>query len=470
MFFQNVFNRQFQGNWVLGDRNFSIPFKCQNNNGRGDEIVTAWNVGPYNLSINDTNGNARNTLVITCALDQNNFQNWFQISVNVTTGAVSSSAVTGLEIANALNADTVFPTYFYATPTTVNYQNPISYENNGATGGVNYSVNSSPSNTVSRMSQQTFPDNSPRICIQPKLSTSRFWFYINNGQAEEAIGFNKRSGVSEMPTYFARHTMANRFNFTDSQNLLIPLSSPITAISAAGPPVITSANHGLTTGNKVWITGTDSVPLLDAQSGGSGTITFTGTLASTATTATLNASWTGNTGYYTVTFSDGEQRTALFTNSSATISWTTGLSNGVTASATVLKASLYTVTVVDTNTFSVALVSGSISTAGTKGFWSTPVNYNLINNAVDAKGTSLGLAFGSSNADYKLLAGRSGIFNTQTITLDAQRRILQIIEYPSGASVGNLGRKINYTWAQTGDTNPTQILEVPYTLTTADIV
>ncbi len=74
------------------------------------------------------------------------------------------------------------------------------------------------------------------------------------------------------------------------------------------------------------------------------------------------------------------------------------------------------------------------------------------------------------HADWQLFSGRSGIFNFQNITLDTQRRIIQIIEYPAGAVAGYLARKIQYVYSQTGDTNPVQITEIPWTLTQNDLV
>lgn len=59
-------------------------------------------------------------------------------------------------------------------------------------------------------------------------------------------------------------------------------------------------------------------------------LTTTATIALGATSATLTASWTYPTVTQLVTFSDGEQRSTLFTNSSTAITWTGGL----TASAT----------------------------------------------------------------------------------------------------------------------------------------
>lgn len=59
-------------------------------------------------------------------------------------------------------------------------------------------------------------------------------------------------------------------------------------------------------------------------------LTTTATMALNATSATLTASWTYPTGSQLVNFSNSNQRTVLFTNGSAAISW----SGGLTATAT----------------------------------------------------------------------------------------------------------------------------------------
>ncbi len=69
-------------------------------------------------------------------------------------------------------------------------------------------------------------------------------------------------------------------------------------------------------------------------------VTFTAGLAAGATSATLSVAWpasaTGlysSTGSYLVTFSDGESQLVTLTQGATTATWSTGLTNGVTASA-----------------------------------------------------------------------------------------------------------------------------------------
>lgn len=294
-FFQNVFSSDFEGNWVLGDRQHSPKYVCKRNAGRGDEIVTAWKQGTYNLNINDASGNSRNNLTIWYAL--RDFKNWASMTVNVATGAAVATAVTPDEIIGNLNSSTLFAERFLASN---NY----------------FEQSLSPLGT-------TTPQK--RIVITQKKPITEMRFYIQNGTAEEAIGFNGRAGVAELPSYFARHTIANRFNYPDSQNALIQLV-PATAVDAA-----------------------------------------------------------------------------------------------------------------------------------------------VINNAVDAHGSSLNYSSGTVQADWQLLGGKSGIFNFQKMTVDGSNRITQIIEYPAGAKAGDLGRKTTYQYSG-ANTNPNQIAEVPYVLVIADLI
>lgn len=109
------------------------------------------------------------------------------------------------------------------------------------------------------------------------------------------------------------------------------------------------------------------------------------------------------------------------------------------------------------------------------------VDLNVVNNAVDFRGVALNFNGAAIQADYELLAGRSGIFNFQSITLintdgmmtgNPIERISQIIEYPAGAGVGDFGRRIRYVYTGNADNNlqPIQTTEEPYVLVVGDLV
>lgn len=190
-FFQNPFTYEFIGVWVLGDRQHSPDFKCPRNAGRTDEFVVTHNAGNYNLSGNDADGNSNAVLTIVWAL--NDKKNWSELAISV--AGSTPAATTATEIITLLNANATFADYFTASSHTLN---------NGGSG----------------------------VAIKQKKSISQFWFYIKNARAEAVLGFNKLAGIAELPSFFARHTIANRFTYTDSQNNLIALSTS-TATEAA---------------------------------------------------------------------------------------------------------------------------------------------------------------------------------------------------------------------------------------------
>ena len=74
---------------------------------------------------------------------------------------------------------------------------------------------------------------------------------------------------------------------------------------------------------------------------GAQTLTLTGTLAATATSATLNTSWPSITCQQLVVFSNSEQRTVIFTQGSTNIFWQTGLTSSTTASISALGVQAY---------------------------------------------------------------------------------------------------------------------------------
>jgi hypothetical protein len=352
MFFQNPFDSEYMGVWVLGDRHHSPTFKCPPNTGRGINIFTSWNLGPYDLTGNDGYGAAHSTLSIRVASDPL-LRNYAQISVNISAGAVSSSAVTANEIVANLNNSDFFSTFFTAT--------------------VEHS----------------------KIVIRYRREPHLMRAYIVNGGAEVKLGklgFNKRAGIAELPDYFLRHTVDNRFNYDDGVAMLVPLSHAITGNTVANPTVVTAASaHGLTSGQTVYFTGSNSSPTIN----GARVVTVTG-------------------------------------------------------------ASTFTIPV-------------NVTTAGTKGRFSTAVEADLINNAVDVRGSSLGYSALTVQEDYQLLAGRSGLFVFRKNTVSGSNQITTSIEYPAGAGVGDLAKKIVATYTST-NTNPDTYVEMPYVLTAADLL
>ena len=189
MFFQNPFTQEFRGSLVLGDRQASLDFIVPSNKGRGDEVIVNWAAFPLDFSGNDSDGNSKAILVLRYATDAGSFRNWTTLDVNITTGAVSNSAVTAIEAVASLNGNAAFAAVFLAA------------------------ITRDRSNVISGIS------------IKSKLPITRSRFYVENGRAESVARFNDRAGVAELPSYFARHTVDNFINFPDSIGLLIELDN-----------------------------------------------------------------------------------------------------------------------------------------------------------------------------------------------------------------------------------------------------
>lgn len=193
-FFQNPFASDFEANWLLGDRHHMPKFVLKGNTGRGLELVSAWKLGPYNLSGNDSDGMPRKYLNVVYRLY--NTKNWANLTIDVTNGAADVTAVTTLEILTALRNNSTFNEKFVADMGSAN------------------------------------DASDKKIRIKQKRPITEFEFYVKNGQAEQFLGFNAKAGIAELPTYFAMHTIANRFTFPASEGRIIQLAPDSSAIDA----------------------------------------------------------------------------------------------------------------------------------------------------------------------------------------------------------------------------------------------
>ncbi len=249
-FYQNPFDEDFRGNWILDDRQLSLTFKCPGNRNKTD-LAVCWNFEPYDLS-------TFNTLTIYYAFDradlapsqpgglsagsgiaQRAFVNWASLPINI--AGANPSATLAAEIIAILNANSTFSDHM--TASLDNFQR-----------GTNMPT--------------------MRVVIKSKKPKHAFKFYLDNCGAEQKLKFNKYAGVSDLPPYFDRHTIANRFQYNDGVGLLVRLSQSISTISAANPTVITTVlPHGLSTGAVIYVDNSDSTPTID---GGPYTITVTG--------------------------------------------------------------------------------------------------------------------------------------------------------------------------------------------------
>jgi hypothetical protein len=218
-FFQNLFD-EYEGCWALGDyKKYSLTFKVPGNKNRPESFI-CWNSEPYDLS-------SLNTLTFNFAIDTE-FKNFASISINV--AGDTASATKAAEIRDILNANANFSSWFTAGIMAVDKLSPVN-----------------------------------RVYIRQKKPNTNFRFYVSNSGAERKLKFNKHGGIADIPSFFDKDTIANRFESTEANNKLIRLSHSITGNTVANPTVITSANHGLSNGDKVYIIGSNCSPTIDGE-------------------------------------------------------------------------------------------------------------------------------------------------------------------------------------------------------------
>lgn len=175
-FFQNPFDQEFQGYLQVVDKRAAITYIVPANVNKSDAQL-AWNIGPYDFS-SDTD------LTVNYAFD-NTPKNWASLVINV--AGATPAATTALEVVTILNANVTFAEIFLA-------------EVRDYMGGQTVFIRAKPG----------------RVKKVVKV-------YFSNTGAEKHLRFNKRAGVAELPTYFARHTVENRFNYEDATGMLIEL-------------------------------------------------------------------------------------------------------------------------------------------------------------------------------------------------------------------------------------------------------
>jgi hypothetical protein len=259
-YFLNLFD-EYQGYWTLGDyKGYSLTFKIPANKNKGEALI-AWNVEPYDLSVS---GN----LVFNFAYDPQ-FKNWASFTVNV--AGATASATTAAEVRDKLNAATSFSDWYTA-----------GIDNSTRGGG--------------ERAGGPF-----RVFIRQKKPISAFRTYITNSGAELILKFNKYGGVADIPSYFEKDTIANRFATPEANGRLIRLSHAISGNTVASPTVVTSVAHGLNSGDVIYIVGSNSTPTINGQR----TVTVTGTDTFTVpvnvTIAGTAGEWLSTTEYNIVT-------------------------------------------------------------------------------------------------------------------------------------------------------------------------
>lgn len=264
-FFQNLFD-EYEGTWSLGDNyKYSLTFKVPGNKNRPESFI-CWNVEPYDFS-------SFPNLTFNFAID-GEFKNWASFTVNVA-GATASNTKAA-EIRDILNANSNFSSWF--------------------TAGIMAADKLSPLN---------------RVYIRQKRPVTQFRFYVSNTSAETKLRFNKYGGIADIPTYFDRDTIANRFNTTEANNKLIRLSYPILSNTVANPTVITSPSHGLSSTDMIYITGSNCSPTIDGLREVTVIDEDTFTVSVNVTTAGTSGEWISDLNYDILTNAGVDFTTAL---------------------------------------------------------------------------------------------------------------------------------------------------------------
>jgi hypothetical protein len=223
-FFQNVFDQEYQGYLVLSDRKLSPTFVVPPNKNLQSRQI-AWNPGSYDFSVDSI-------LEFNFCWDLE-FKNWSKVDIDVS--GADPSNTNPYEVVSALNSSALFSSLLIASVVKVNNLDSVGLSRNSS-------------------------------------KKQNFRFYFSNSGAEKVLGFNAEAGVSEMPSYFVRHTIENRFSFPDSAGMLIKLneSDPVdqAIIERAGlTPGLMKADwqllrgrgSGLFTFKKMTVDGSDRV-------------------------------------------------------------------------------------------------------------------------------------------------------------------------------------------------------------------
>jgi len=220
-YFQNLFN-DYYGYYITGDSSsFKLTFKVPANKNHGEFFIN-WNSGPYDFSSFGSN------LKFNFAFDPA-FKNWSSFTVDV--AGVNPSATTVYEIVEILNNNSNFKDWYTAGI----------YNNN-------------------------------QIGIRQKRQALQFHTYISNSEAEFVLKFNKNAGIADIPSYFDKDTIDNRFVSQNANGHLIRLGKTIVKNTASNSTALTVINHGLSNGDTVYIVNSNSIPSID----GTYVVTVTG--------------------------------------------------------------------------------------------------------------------------------------------------------------------------------------------------
>jgi hypothetical protein len=190
----NVYDFEFRGSLLSADRQYQQTFKIKANTNRSDYILSG-NAEPYDFS-----SEANLTLSFCYDLEQVNYAD---VTINIA-GATAANT-TASEVVSKLNANSLFSSFFVAS--------------------------------VFKTNNVGVSDN--KVLIKSKKPKPNFKAYVKNTSAEGVIQFNKLAPIQELPSYFERYDIAERFNYPDlgsERLILLDTSNSIEAgyIDAAG--------------------------------------------------------------------------------------------------------------------------------------------------------------------------------------------------------------------------------------------
>ena len=199
----NPIGEEFRSSWPIDQQaNFIINANLNNI----AEMISG-NPEPYDFSI-------VNTFVINIAYDPNRM-GYTPITVNV--AGATPAQTTASEVVALLNANPLFNDNFTATI--------VNYLRGGTASGPPF-----------------------KVLIRCKKPRQAVRIYVTNAGAEQKLNFNYRALVKEMPSYFERFTIAERFNYPTGPSLLVELD-PLNPVDAA---VITAAGYNPLTPLEDW--------------------------------------------------------------------------------------------------------------------------------------------------------------------------------------------------------------------------
>lgn len=161
------------------------------------------------------------------------------------------------------------------------------------------------------------PPPSPRSVIIVHSVTARLTYGGNPYTGANAMEFRYTSGAGtkvtvDIPAAFINST-ASAFAHAPAVTAEFAPIEGGTSLNGQIVVAVPTANPGIIAGSA---------------------LTATAGISAAATSATLTGAWGNPNGVGQITFSDGEKRQVTFTNGSANITWTGGLTNSVTSALT----------------------------------------------------------------------------------------------------------------------------------------